>query len=282
MSLCTSIGLVLTAWFQHPQRQPVVCSALLSWLLQAKGLRPQLFLSASHYEAATGKPLQASPVAPAPETDSDNTVAIDSSDSSSSKGSSSHTKQRRTSIVPNAAREVLEVFVLDKRELAAALEQQQQSGPGPTSPSSTNSSSSSDADPVQQRMQQLGLSMAVLTTFARLLELKLIAMEGDEGTGPLESDLQQLAAADAAARRLGGSSGSNGSNGSSAGSSAGGSLAWGDAGSGGLPAWKRHCLLYRSGQKALVRSHIAAARAELQSTLAELQALMEANGEYSS
>jgi hypothetical protein len=265
------VDLLARVCFQNPRgNQLFMCSALLSLLLQAKGLRPQLFLSASHYEAATGKPVQASPVAPTPETDNDSsTVAIESS-SSSSRG-----KQQHASIIPNAAREVLEVFVLDKRELAAALEQQQKAGPGLHTPSSSNSSSSSKADPVQQKMQQLGLSMAVLTTFTRLLELKLIAMEGDEGTGPLESDLQQLAAADAAAaagQRLGGSNGSN----------AGSSPSWGDAGGDGLPAWKRHCLLYRAGQKALVRSYITAARAELQSTLAELQALMEAIGEYSS
>lgn len=143
--------------------------------------------------------------------------------------------------------------MLDKQELAAAL-------------ASSNNSSSSSADPVQQKMQQLGLQMAILTTFARLLELKMITMEGEEGTGPLETDLQLLVAADAAAE----SAGSSGSDSSSA---------WGDPGA--LPTWKRHCLLYRAGQKALVRSYITAARAELQDTLAELQALMEANG-YSS
>jgi len=50
--------------------------------------------------------------------------------------------------------------------------------------SSSSSSSSPDApDAVQHRIEQLGLEMAVLTTFVRLLELKMIQMEGDEGTG---------------------------------------------------------------------------------------------------
>jgi hypothetical protein len=146
---------------------------------------------------------------------------------------------------------VLEVFVLDKRELASAL-QQQQSGAAAAPDAGSNGS---NADPVQERMQQLGLDMAVLTTFSRLLELKLIAMEGEDGTGPLEEDLQQLAAAAA-----GGSKQQSGAS---------------------LPAWKHACLLYRSGQKALARLYINAARAELQETLAELQALMEDNG-YSS
>jgi hypothetical protein len=194
-------------------------------------------------------------VAPIPESDSSSTAAADDS---SGSGTQQGPKQRHSSIVPDAARQVLEVFVLDKRELAAAL-----AGSG----SSSSSSSSSTADPVQQKMQQLGLQMAILTTFARLLELKMLQMEGDKGTGPLETDLQLLATADATAEQAG-SSGSDSNS------------TWGDAGS-ALPTWKRHCLLYRAGQKALVRSYITATRAELQDTLAELQALMEANG-YSS
>jgi hypothetical protein len=233
------------------------CHAVLCCALQAKGLRPQLFLSASHFESATGQPVLVSPVAPVPESDSSSTAATDDS-SGSGSGAKQGSKRRPSSIVPDAARAVLEVFVLDKRELAAALTGSDSS----SSSSGGGGGGSSSADPVQQKMQQLGLQMAILTTFSRLLELKMIHLEGDEGTGPLETDLQLLATADAAAEQ------------------AGSSGAWGDAGS-ALPTWKRHCLLYRAGQKALVRSYITAARAELQDTLAELQALMEANG-YSS
>lgn len=223
--------------------------------MQAKGLRPQLFLSANHFESATGQPLLVSPVAPVPESDSSSAAA----DSGSSAGSSSKQARtrRRSSVVPDAARQVLEVFVLDRHELAAAFEQLHQPG------AADSSSSSGGDDPVQMKMQQLGLQMAILTTFARLLELKMIAMEGEEGTGSLESDLVQLAAADATEQQQ--HAGSNG-------------CGTGDNGSNGLPVWKRNCLLYRAGQKALVRSYITAARAELQDTLAELQALMEANG----
>lgn len=156
------------------------------------------------------------------------------------------------------------MFVLDRRELAAALEQQQEGAQ-----LRATGGDSSSADPLQQRMQQLGLQMAVLTTFMRLLELKMIAMEGGEGTGPLENDLRELAEADAAAatrqmRRASSSSDSEGSN------------------KADEDAWRRHCLLYRAGQKALVRSFITATRAELQETLKLLQGLMEAKGEYSS
>jgi len=42
-----------------------------------------------------------------------------------------------------------------------------------------------------------------------------------------------------------------------------------------MPGWKKACLLYRVGQKQLVRDYLKAARQELQDTLVELQALME-------
>lgn len=226
------------------------CAMLCLCSLQAKGLRPQLFLSAEHFEAASGQPLLLAPSAPALESDSTLAATQDATTttSSSSKGKAgSSLKGRRSSIVPQAARQILEVFVLDKHELNAKLDQQQQRQGGRVSAAAGqgNSSSSIDADPVQEQIEQLGLAMAVLTTFTRLLELKMIAMEGEEGTGSLEADLQQL----------------------------------GNAADDGSAAWRRHCLLYRAGQKALVRSYITAARSELQDTLAELQALMEARGD---
>jgi hypothetical protein len=151
--------------------------------------------------------------------------------------------------------------VLDKRELAAAVEQhqhqqQQQQQQGLLPVGGSNGSRGSETDATQEQMQRLGLDMAVLTTFARLLELKMVEMEGEGGTGSLESDLQQMA--DAAARE------NNSGNGA-------GTAAQLD---GSLPTWQRNCVLYRAGQKALVRSYITAARVELQTTLAELQSLI--------
>jgi hypothetical protein len=150
--------------------------------VQVKGLRPQLFLSASHLiNVLAGK-------AKAPSSRSSN-----------------------CSVIPAAARDVITVFVMQSQELYALLHQQQQkqqgqdddsgSGSGSNSSgsstmglghqdalqlagSSSSSSSDDDApDAVQHRIEQLGLNMAVLTTFVRLLELKMIQMEGDEGTG---------------------------------------------------------------------------------------------------
>lgn len=38
-----------------------------------------------------------------------------------------------------------------------------------------------------------GLDLAILSTLMRLLEVQVMRLEGDEGTGPLEQDLQLLA-----------------------------------------------------------------------------------------
>ena len=46
-----------------------------------------------------------------------------------------------------------------------------------------------------------------------------------------------------------------------------------------MPTWLRNCLLYRIGQKQLLRGYLAAARTELQVTLTELQTAMERRGE---
>lgn len=42
-----------------------------------------------------------------------------------------------------------------------------------------------------------------------------------------------------------------------------------------MPVWLRNCLIYRIGQKQLVRGYLAAARRELQQTFTELQTLMD-------
>jgi hypothetical protein len=154
--------------------QSLACihSAMLHFLIllsmQARGLMPQLFLSASH-------------------------LANHQQAAAAAKAGSSSSMRRRSSIIPAAAREVLEVFVMQKRELFAdlrAAEQHQdpaagsQKGAGSTLSSSSRSDSQSIVnDEIQARIEALGMSMAVLTTFVRLLELKLLQMEGEEGTG---------------------------------------------------------------------------------------------------
>jgi hypothetical protein len=81
----------------------------------------------------------------------------------------------------------------------------------------------------------------------RLLELKVLGMEGPEGTGSLEQDEQRLAELP----------------GADAGSGSGG----GDGGQQRL----RAALVYRMGQKRLARAWLVRAKAELQGLLALLR-----------
>jgi hypothetical protein len=93
------------------------------------------------------------------------------------------------------------------------------------------------------RVERLGAEMALITTLVRLLELKVVELEGEEeGTGPLEGDEVRLE----------------------------------EQGGGRLAPWLRSCLLYRAGQKRLARGWLAAARRELQETLGALRAAEEA------
>jgi hypothetical protein len=145
----------------------IICALCILLSMQARGLTPQLFLSASHL----ANHQQAAAAAKA--------------------GSSSSSTRRRSSIIPAAAREVLEVFVMQKQELFTDLQQQQDAAASShtaadstlSSSSRQNDSESNVNDEIQARIEALGLSMAVLTTFVRLLELKLVQMEGEEGTG---------------------------------------------------------------------------------------------------
>ena len=43
-------------------------------------------------------------------------------------------------------------------------------------------------------VEAAGLRLAVMTTLVRLLEVKLVELEGPEGTGPLEEDVSLLEA----------------------------------------------------------------------------------------
>lgn len=47
----------------------------------------------------------------------------------------------------------------------------------------------------EQGIEDSGMKLAVLTCLARMLEIKSAELEGEEGTGPLESDQQILDAA---------------------------------------------------------------------------------------
>ncbi|KAL4859907.1 Mannan endo-1 [Chlorella vulgaris] len=126
-------------------------------LLQRRGLRPQLHLSAADLAAscATG---------------------------STKDGNAS-------SPLPEGVMETLEVFVLSPQQLQQEL---QGASPGVADGASSSSSSSEGLGSSSGRVP----GMAVLTTLLRLLELKVAEMEGvEDGTGPLEQDEELLKAA---------------------------------------------------------------------------------------
>ena len=232
--------------------------------------------------------------------------------SSSSGALAVATEQQRqellaSSCIPEQARQTLEAFVMDMREvlneLEAAEEQlmgsgrkgdslEEQGQPHVVSNSSSSTSGSSNgggsrgtagkggstgkegedrdgSSRMKAVVDQLGLDMATITTFVRLLELQLLGLEGPEGTGPLEDDLSKLAHLDKQQQQK-----QQGEEGEGMGG-AGGGWQGGErvpGGGGGGVEWLRSCLLYRSGQKELVRGYLIRARAELSSTMALLTA----------
>lgn len=81
--------------------------------------------------------------------------------------------------LPRGVMETLEVFVMEKKDIAAELSKAQAG----TMASGAIASDSSD-------VERSGLRLAVLTTIVRLLELKLSELES--GTGSMEADLKLL------------------------------------------------------------------------------------------
>lgn len=134
-------------------------------LLQVRGLLPQIFLPArflldiSLPEASTVK----TPTA----------VAVREMD------------------LPRGVMETLEVFVMEKKDIAAELSKAEA---GILSRGALASRGPQGSDPrppsPESDVQRSGLRLAVLTTVVRLLELKLSELES--GTGPLEADLKLL------------------------------------------------------------------------------------------
>jgi len=124
-------------------------------------------------------------------------------------------------------------------------------------------------------VEELGVHMAMITTFVRLLELQLLRLEGPEGTGPLEQDeqlLQQLL--DQVASSSGGSTdtGKTGRTPTAAAAAGVGAQRAAGAASAAGDAWLRSCVAYRVGQKQLVRGYLRHATAELNDTMAALTA----------
>lgn len=89
----------------------------------------------------------------------------------------------------------------------------------------------------QAAFWRLSIDLAVYTSFCKLLGLYQDMLEGSEGTGPLEADLQAI-----------------------------------EAGPDNVPAETWHCIIYRAGQKRIVRSHLQAANKKLEQLTSDMQA----------
>lgn len=223
-------------------------------LLQAYGLRPQCFLP---HPDAVARRMAAVGQAPA-------------------AGGQQQQQEPPGLVLPGDVLDALEVFVLNFQELSArsrALQDHMEGRrearaagraaaalPAQHSPSLDLGALGSRTPhmglpELRAHLHTMGLRMATLTTFIRLLEVKVLELESEEeGTGPLERDELQLQSIKAAAA-----------------ASAGGSKRAGAQGAPGAPApaeRRRHaCLVYRSGQKRLARAWLVRAKAELQGLL---------------
>jgi hypothetical protein len=238
-----------------------------------------------------------------------------------------------SSCIPEQVRQTLSAFVMDMQEVLGELEAAEEGLNGPDQQgdsvndqagvinswnSSNRGGSGNGADQsrgggsggkaasgstggegfgasMKAVVDQLGLDMAVVTTFVRLLELQLLELEGPEGTGPLEEDLEKLAQFEEQQRQQGVEA--EGKGGAAAAAAVGDDdgEGWGLRGEGGMSGgggegmeWLRSCVLYRAGQKELARGYLVRARAELSSTMALLTAAVgdeardEADGEGTS
>ena len=124
------------------------------------------------------------------------------------------------SFLPPQVQETIEILVMTPAELAKHVEQPR-----------------SESEAVLERSSTavLSLEMAVASTLCRILEAKVYEMEGEHGTGSLESDIAMIEASKVEM----------------------GSKEW-------------HSLVYRSSQKRLVREYLGLARNQLQSVMRDM------------
>eukprot|EP00887_Chlorella_sp_A99_P000944 scaffold5.g944.t1 len=150
---------VLTVVLPLPQEVDETLQARLQ-VLQQRGHRPQIFLPAVDLAAlASGGAKQ------------------------QQRGGGA---AARSLPLPEGVAGTLEVFVMDRRQLAAELE----------GAAAAAGAAGAQGAAVPAHEEEPGLRLAVLTTLVRLLELKVAGQEGEEkGTGTLEDDEALLARA---------------------------------------------------------------------------------------
>lgn len=124
--------------------------------------------------------------------------------------------------LPDAARSVLQILVMTDQEIKAT------------------EASTDTHTPGLSRRERLGIDLAVLTSFCKLLVLHVDAMEGAEGTGPLDDDLALI----------------------QKGRDALGKAQW-------------DCVVYRAGQKRILRQYLKEANAKLVQVTEEMKECMQ-------
>ncbi|CAD7704284.1 unnamed protein product [Ostreobium quekettii] len=132
-------------------------------------------------------------------------------------------------VFPDRMWKVLEVFVMEPEEVASRL--------GESSPGSQGMGRSIPKK--GGNLRDLGLEMAAATTLVRLLEMKMVEMEGPEGTGRLEDDIKIIEEANSGASTMSQS--------------------------------KWSCLVYRAQQKHLVREWLDVSGRHLQDVMNRLE-----------
>ncbi|GLC33172.1 hypothetical protein PLESTB_000362900 [Pleodorina starrii] len=247
-------------------------------LLQAYGLRPQFFLphpdqvspSATAASKSGGK---------APGSTASTSRRAGSSSSGGSGGGSgsaatdSDAAEAPALHLPGEVLDTLEVFVLNFQELAVrskalqARMEERRTARAAGTPLAAMSQHSPVLDLASLRgryermsgaelrhyLQALGLRMATLTTFIRLLEIKVTELEGSEGTGSLEDDERLLASMAQQQQQQ----------------PAGQPVAGQQPHDGGHGQRRlRAALVYRMGQKRLGRAWLVRAKGELTTLLA--------------
>ena len=192
---------------KHPSEWDPVMQARIA-LLQSRGLAPRLFLPLSFLDKMKK-------------------VAVN-------KGASTNTSKTKVvkkveqDDIPSEVMQTLEVFVMETKDLTRELESIDNSG-------HDNNNSGAIAgrkSVIPNDIQRSGLRMALLTTLVRLLELKVLELEGMEsGTGSLEND-ERLMMRSVTGEEGGGEEGAL------------------------LSGRERMALVYRIGQKKLAREYL--------------------------
>lgn len=129
---------------------------------------------------------------------------------------------RLQQVLPDTARRVLQILVMTEKEIDAM-----------------EGSKDLQSSGLSCR-ERLGIDLAVYTSFCKLLVLHLDAMEGAEGTGPLDDDLALI----------------------QKGRDAMGRAQW-------------DCLVYRAGQKRILRQYLHEANAKLVQVTEEMKECMQ-------